>query len=189
MNSTKSAEVENTVPSFHSKLKARICDSPYKVSVKRHHLLQAFKWFLIGINSIIIFFILIGVFMYFTEVRDDKKFKLFDMTQEESFSDEFSPDFNNTPASSGPKYAWIMSSMTFALLMSIPCLGFIGALKQHTCLLTLYGVIFFVQAFVILIFKSPFFIIFAFIASASLGLVFLIQNTAQQTFTPESVSI
>lgn len=189
MDSTKSAEVENTASSFHSKLKARICDSPYKVSVKRHHLLQAFKWFLIGINSVIIFFILIGVFMYFTDVRDDKKFKLFDMSEDSSFSDEFNPDFNNTPPSTGPKYAWIMSSMTFALLMSIPCLGFIGALKQHTCLLTLYGVIFFVQAFVILIFKSPFFIIFAFIASASLGLVFLIQNTAQQTFTPESVSI
>lgn len=127
--------------------------------------------------------------MYFTQLREDKKFKLFEPSPDVAFSDDFNVDLNNSPPPSGPKYAWIMASFTFALLMAIPCLGFIGAIKEHTCLLTLYGVIFFVQAFVILIYKSAFFIIFAFIASASLGLVFLMQNTATQQYTPTTVPV
>lgn len=165
-----------------STLKSRIRDSPYRMSLKRSHLFKIFKWSLIAFNGLLIFVVLIGVFIYFSEFREKTNFKLTEV-EEENFSNDFT-DFgsNHGGMSSGPKYAWIVSMFTFALLLAIPCLGFIGAIKEHTCLLILYGVIFFVNAFVTLIFRSPWFIIPAFIASAALGLVFLIRNTSETTY-------
>lgn len=164
-----------------STLKSRIRDSPYRMSLKRSHLFKIFKWSLIAINALLIFVVLVGVFIYFTEFRDKTNFKL-NPVEEETFSNDFTTTFGQNGMSSGPKFAWIISMFTFALLLAIPCLGFIGAIKEHTCLLILYGVIFFVNAFVVLIFRSLFFIVPAFIASSALGLVFLIRNTEETEY-------
>lgn len=121
------------------------------------------------------------MFVYYSEFRDRKHFN-FAQFGKDAFSNDFSSDRmsdDNLEMASGPKYTWVASMFTFAFLLVIPCVGFIGAIKEHSCLLILYGVIFFVNAVVVLIFKSPWFLISASIASASLGLVFLIRNTAQ----------
>ncbi|KAI1298704.1 hypothetical protein HDE_04018 [Halotydeus destructor] len=139
--------------------------SPYRINFTEKNLYYVFKYTLLGFNGFLILLIIGGVFVYFTDVREEQ-FKL-NPVEEANFLDE------SLGTKSGPKYAWLTSSLIFAMLLSIPCTGFIGALKDHTCLLILYGVIFFVEAIVCLIFKTFWFLFPAFISVAAIGLVFL----------------
>lgn len=156
--------------------KLRIKDHPFRVDITRNQVFTVLKWTLILFNGLAILAILIGVFSHFTAFRDKTNFKL----SEDVTQSSFSTDLEETrPPSSGPKYAWIMSMFAFALMLSIPCLGFIGAIKEHVCLLVLYGVIFIVNAIVMLIFRSFWFLIPTLIASAAMGLVILIRSENQ----------
>lgn len=156
-----------------STLKSRIQDSP--LGVKRHHLFRIFKWSLAVSNGLMILFVLYGIYSHFSDIRDKANFSFTSM--EKSFPGDFKSFASDGPGlSAGPKYTWVVSMFVFALLLTIPCIGFVGAMKEHTCLLIFYGVIFFVNAFVILMFRSPLCLIPAFLSSAALGLVFLIQK-------------
>ena len=115
--------------------------------------------------------ILGGVFVYFTEYKEKNAFSLSETT--EITSGDFTPDESLKP--NEPKFAWVIWMFAFALLLMIPCLGFVGAIKEHVCLLVLYGVIFFVEAIVFLIFKSFWFLLPTLVSLSSLGLVFLIR--------------
>ena len=162
----------------YNSLKARIKDHPFRVNINRNQVFNLFKWTLILFNGLLILTILGGLFVYFSEFREKNNFTLDDETTEASFS----PDLETKPtgSSSTPKYSWIVAMLSFALLLSIPCLGFIGAIKEHVCLLILYGVMFTVQAIVILIFRSFWFLFPALVASAAMGLVILIRSDADE---------
>lgn len=156
--------------------------SPFRVSVKEKHLYNLFKYTLLAFNGFLILLIIGGVFVYFTEFRD-KTFALNPVEEKNFLDDSFVP-------SKGPKYAWITTTLAFALLLTIPCTGFVGALKEQQCLLIVYAVIFFVEALVCLIFRTYWFLIPAFISTCAIGLVFLQRNenmrreSKQSTFIP-----
>lgn len=158
----------------HSTIKSRIKDHPFRVNINRNQVFNLFKWTLILFNGLMILMILGGLFVYFSEFREKTNFKLTDDSTETPFSDDL--ETKSPGSSSGPRYAWLVTMFAFALLLAIPCLGFIGAIKEHVCLLVLYGVIFIVEAIVILIFRSFWFLFPALIASAAMGLVILIRS-------------
>jgi len=118
--------------------------------------------------------ILLGIIFYFKDYRDTK---ILEEIKEET---KFSENFPET-TSKEQKYDWVIWLFGFSLLLMIPCLGFIGAVKEHICLLILYGVIFSVETIILLIFKSTLFLIPAMVTLASLGLVFLIQSDKEKS--------
>lgn len=143
------------------------------MNIRKQQVYAVCKWTLVAFNALLIVVILGGVFVYFTDLREKNSFKLAGETAE-----VFSDDLETRPASpsTGPKYAWIVSMFAFALLLAIPCLGFIGALKEHVCLLVLYGVFFILEAVVILIFRSFWFLVPAVVSVATMTLVVLIRE-------------
>lgn len=157
-----------------STLKSRIRDSPFRVNIRRQQVYQICKWSLIAFNGLLILVILGGVFVYFTDLREKNSFKLTGESSEVTFSDEH--ETKSTTPSHGPKYAWVVSMFAFALLLAIPCLGFIGALKEHVCLLVLYAVFFVLEAVVFLIFRSFWFLVPAIVSVATMTLVVLIRE-------------
>ena len=156
--------------SDQSPRESRIRDQPFHVNLKRRHVFLFFKWLLIAFNGVMIVMILGGIFVYFTEYRQKSNFQL-DPSNDDTFSDDLPAE-----TSGEPKYSWIVWMFAFALLLMIPCLGFVGAIKEHVCLLVLYGVIFFVEAVVFLIFQSFWFLLPSLVALAAIGLVFLIRS-------------
>ena len=140
--------------------------SPFRISVKEKDLYNIFKYTLLGFNGFLMLLIIGGVFIYFTEFRD-KTLEL-NPVEEQNFLGD-----STTKPGGGPRYAWITTTLAFALLLTIPCIGFVGALKEQTCLLIVYAVIFFVEAIVCLIFKTFWFLFPAFISLCAIGLIFL----------------
>lgn len=116
--------------------------------------------------------ILIGTYCYFSA-----------LTPKEIVGDdgEYTSDTSRA-VSTGPKYSWLIPMLTFALLFFIPTIGLVGAIKETTCPLILYGVLFSMAAFVTLIFRSPIFIVFTAIASSAIGLVFLIDESPSNKY-------
>lgn len=155
-----------------STLKSR-SDSPYRTILKRRHVYNIFKYTLILFNAFLCFAILIGIYCYFSG-----------LTVKEIATPEDGEYLNEARAASttGPKYAWLMPMLTFSLLFFIPTIGLVGAIKETTCPLMLYGVLFSMAAFVTLIFRSPIFIFFAAIASSAIGLVFLIDESPSSKY-------
>lgn len=146
-----------------------IRDDPLQTTLSRKHIYKLFKWFLITFNCLLIITVLGGAIVYFIDLRDQTKSPI----DEETFSDDLKP----SGASKGPKYAWIVSMFAFALLVAIPCLGFVGAIKENICLLTLYSVIFLLEAIVFLIFGSVWFLFPTLVSLSSFGLIFLINSS------------
>lgn len=153
---------------------------PFRINFKEKHLYNIFKYTLLGFNGFLILLIIGGVFIYFTEYRD-KTIEMNEVEQENFLAESFG-------TKSGPRYAWVTTTFAFALLLAIPCTGFVGTLKEHDCLLVVYGVIFFVEAIVCLIFKTFWFLFPAFISLCAIGLVFLRHNSeksvSRSLFTP-----
>jgi len=150
-----------------------IRDDPLQTTLSRKHIYKLFKWFLITFNCLLIVMVLGGAIAYFIDLRDQTKSSA---TEEATFSDDLKPP---NGASKGPKYAWIVSMFAFALLVAIPCLGFVGAIKENICLLTLYSVIFLLEAIVFLIFGSMWFLFPTLVSLSSFGLVFLINSNKE----------
>jgi hypothetical protein len=144
----------------------------FRINFDRELVRTIFRWTLIVFNAILILAILVGVFVFFSEYRE-KYMKGTELASDSSSEASGSPSPGGQ--SSGPKYAWIVMMMAFAMMLAIPCLGFVGAIKENACLLILYGVIFIVQAIVVLIFRSFWFLFMALIASAAMGLVILMR--------------
>ena len=159
-------------------LKTRIRNNPFRVDFSKRQAFNICKWFLVLFNGLLILMILGGVYAYFSEFREKTNFKLTDEDAEPSFSEDL---ITKQSAPSRPKHAWVMSMLTFALLLAIPCMGLVGALKEHVCLLVLYGVIFIVEAIVMLIFRSFWFLLPTLIASAAMVLVVLIRSKEGET--------
>lgn len=155
--------------------------SKFRINCKAKHIFTFFKFTLLIVNGLLILLILGGVIIYFTEFRENA----LKLTQREA--DNIWGD-GSGGGSTGPKYAWVATTMVFALLLAIPCTGFMGALKEHVCLLVLYGVIFFVEAVVILIFKSFWFLFPALLTLCAMGLVFLIKTSKEGKDSRKSIN-
>lgn len=158
-----------------STLDPQIKANPYRVDLNRKQVFRILKSIIIIFNGVLIIAILVGLCVYFSEIREKTKLQLEETTT--SFSDDLLVP--KPPSSSGPKYGWLVSMFAFALLLVIPCIGFIGAIKENVCLLILYGVIFTVEAIVVLMFRSFWFLFPTLIASSAMGLVILIRSDAK----------
>lgn len=176
---------ENVDLRSQSTVKSSNNSSLNRIYIKRSHLFQLVKWFLIGFNGALIILLLAGVFIYFSDVRDEKYFNKLNLNSSEKATQlnylQSDPTDQGT-RSSGRKYSWIIPMFTFALLLTIPCIGFIGAIKKNTCLLISYGVIFFLNSLFVLTFGSFYFIVPGLIASTAIALVFLNSKTTQSEF-------
>ena len=116
-----------------------------------------FKWTLILFNTLLILTILGGAYLYFSQFRD-----------------RINADLSlKTP---GPKYAWILATFAFAMLLTIPCMGLFGAIKHHVCLLIIYGSIFSMETLVIAVFRSFWVLIPAAVAFSAIGMLLLIRS-------------
>ena len=155
-------------------LEPQITANPYRINMSKTQVLKVFKWILIVFNAVLIITILGGLCVYFSEIREKSDIKL-GTAEDTTFSNELVP---KSSGSSGPKYAWLVSMFAYALLLVIPCIGFVGAIKENVCLLILYAIIFSVEAVIILLFRSFWFLFPALIASATVGLVIVIRSDA-----------
>lgn len=145
------------------------------MSLKRIELFKIFKWFLIVTNIILTIVALIGIYLHFNYLSNHENFKL-NTVEEGTFSNNLKFLGTGKGVIPYPETAREITTYTFVLLLAIPCVGLIGAIIENTFLSILYAVVMFLYAFVLIIFKSPFFILPAVIASAAFGLVFLIGN-------------
>lgn len=158
--------------------------SKFRINCKAKHIFTFFKFTLLIVNGLLILLILGGVIIYFTEFRENA----INLTQPEADNIWGDGTSGSGGGPTGPKYAWVATTMVFALLLAIPCTGFMGALKEHVCLLVLYGVIFFVEAVVILIFKSFWFLFPALLTLCAMGLVFLIKTSKEGKDSRKSIN-
>lgn len=156
----------------------RVVDKPFQID--RSQVFNLFKWTLILFNGLLILVVLGGICLYFWDnERKPGKHNGLAETEDPESSGQFSPV---PPAfSSEPKLAWVLAMLAFAMMLAIPCLGFIGSIKENICLLVIYGTVFVVQTIVALIFGSLWFIPALFIAVAAMGLVFLIRAESYPT--------
>ena len=149
--------------------------SPFRLSIKRRHLYDIFRWSLMIINGLLILFFVVGVFVYFTELYDSKQIKWMSVDEKNVCSDK-SQMRTDIQLKTGPRYAWVISMIIFALLLVVPCVGFFGALFENNCMLILYGSIFLVNVITVFVFNPPWSLVPAYISAASFGLVFLIRQ-------------
>ena len=89
--------------------------SPFRLSIKEKDLYNIFKYTLLGFNGFLMLLIIGGVFIYFTEFRD-KTLEL-NPVEEQNFLGD------STGKGGGPRYAWVTTTLAFALLLTIPCTG------------------------------------------------------------------
>lgn len=131
---------------------------------------RVIKWLLILFNAGLMVTVLGALWVYFSEFRERSDFKLPDATTDSSLSREPSDTM-------GPKYAWLLAMAAYTMMLAIPCIGFIGSVKESMFLLILYGVIFSVEAVVFLIFRSRWFLLPAAVALLTMGLVIMKRDT------------
>lgn len=152
-------------------MRGRRSKSPFRINFKEKHLYNLFRYTLLAFNAFLMILIMGGVFVYFTELRN-KTFPL-NTIEEDNFLAGGRLVNDSTVAKGHSKWSWLTPSMAFGLLLTIPCTGFVGALKEQHCLLIVYGVLFFVEAVICLIYKTFWFLFPAFLAVCAIGLVFL----------------